>query len=182
MQNENVVTMAPGAVRRLLANVSYNLIAIECIALKGTYSNKIAIIILHMLDVDCGPLPVLENGEVHLSEARTSFGVVATYTCHDNYTLSGVQNRTCGLSGWLGKQPECLVDWCPDPPSISGGTVTVNERRAGSIAKYECEVGYVLLGEPVRLLHFYYSNHCSIHRLLQIFSYNLTDYYLRCGR
>lgn len=86
---------------------------------------------------------------MHLSEARTTFGVWAEYTCHDNYTLSGVKNRTCGLTGWTGKQPECLVDWCPDPPSISGGTVSVNERRAGSIAKYECEVGYVLIGEPV---------------------------------
>lgn len=101
------------------------------------------------VDVDCGPLPQLEHGSVHMSEQRTSYGVQATYSCHENYTLIGNENRTCELEGWSGKQPECLVDWCPEPPTIVGGTVKVNDRRAGSTAIYECEQGYVLVGEPV---------------------------------
>uniref|UniRef100_A0A1A9VUL7 Sushi, von Willebrand factor type A, EGF and pentraxin domain-containing protein 1 n=1 Tax=Glossina austeni TaxID=7395 RepID=A0A1A9VUL7_GLOAU len=99
--------------------------------------------------VDCGPLPQLEHGSVHMSEQRTSYGVQATYSCHENYTLIGNENRTCELDGWSGKQPECLVDWCPEPPTIVGGTVKVNDRRAGSTAIYECEQGYVLVGEPI---------------------------------
>ncbi|KAL9879295.1 CUB and Sushi multiple domains furrowed isoform 1-T5 [Glossina fuscipes fuscipes] len=99
--------------------------------------------------VDCGPLPQLEHGSVHMSEQRTSYGVQATYSCHENYTLIGNENRTCELEGWSGKQPECLVDWCPEPPTIVGGTVKVNDRRAGSTAIYECEQGYVLVGEPI---------------------------------
>lgn len=100
-------------------------------------------------DVDCGPLPELEHGSVMLSEQRSSYGVQATYSCHENYTLIGNENRTCELDGWTGKQPECLVDWCPEPPQIQGGTVRVSDRRAGSTATYECEAGYVLVGEPV---------------------------------
>lgn len=78
----------------------------------------------------------------------------ATYTCHENYTLIGNENRTCELSGWTGKQPECLVDWCPEPPRIAGGSVSVTNKRAGSTATYECEAGYVLVGEPVSQLLF----------------------------
>ncbi|KAM7347402.1 CUB and Sushi multiple domains furrowed [Cochliomyia hominivorax] len=99
--------------------------------------------------VDCGPLPELEHGSMFLSEQRTSYGVQATYSCHENYTLIGNENRTCELEGWTGKQPECLVDWCPEPPEIQGGTVKVTDKRAGSTATYECETGYVLVGEPV---------------------------------
>ncbi|XP_054729921.1 sushi, von Willebrand factor type A, EGF and pentraxin domain-containing protein 1 [Anastrepha obliqua] len=99
--------------------------------------------------VDCGALPELEHGAILLSEQRTSYGVQATYTCHENYTLIGNENRTCELTGWTGKQPECLVDWCPEPPRIAGGSVSVTDKRAGSTATYECEAGYVLVGEPI---------------------------------
>ncbi|XP_075158690.1 CUB and Sushi multiple domains furrowed [Haematobia irritans] len=99
--------------------------------------------------VDCGPLPELEHGSVLLSEQRTSYGVQATYSCHENYTLIGNENRTCELDGWTGKQPECLVDWCPEPPQIQGGTVRVSDKRAGTTATYECDTGYILVGEPI---------------------------------
>lgn len=99
--------------------------------------------------VDCGQLPPLEHGAVTLSEKRTTFSVQATYTCHENYTLIGNENRTCELDGWSGKTPQCLVDWCPEPPPISGGTVTLSGKRAGSTAAYKCDQGHVLIGEPI---------------------------------
>lgn len=101
------------------------------------------------LDVECGQLKPLQHGAIILSENRTTFGVQATYTCHENYTLIGHENRTCGLEGWTGEMPQCLVDWCPEPPSIVGGQIKVNGRRAGSTATYECALGYVLIGEDV---------------------------------
>lgn len=84
-----------------------------------------------------------------MSEDRTSFGVQASYTCHENYTLIGNENRTCGLTGWSGKHPQCLVDWCPEAPAITGGKIKISGRRAGSTATYSCDYGYVLLGEAV---------------------------------
>ncbi|XP_052871678.1 sushi, von Willebrand factor type A, EGF and pentraxin domain-containing protein 1 [Anopheles cruzii] len=99
--------------------------------------------------VDCGPLPALEHGSIILSEQRTSYGVVASYSCHENYTLIGNENRTCGSAGWSGQQPKCLVDWCPEPPTIPGGRMQVSGRRAGSTALYACDHGFVLLGEPI---------------------------------
>lgn len=103
----------------------------------------------HFIDIDCGELPDFEHGAIILSERRTSYGVQATYTCHENYTLIGNENRTCEMNGWSGKQPQCLVDWCPDPVPIAGGQVQLSGKRAGSTAVYECDPGYVLIGEPV---------------------------------
>uniref|UniRef100_A0A182FK45 Sushi, von Willebrand factor type A, EGF and pentraxin domain-containing protein 1 n=1 Tax=Anopheles albimanus TaxID=7167 RepID=A0A182FK45_ANOAL len=99
--------------------------------------------------VDCGALPAIEHGGIILSEQRTSYGVQALYTCHENYTLIGHENRTCEAGGWSGQQPKCLVDWCPEPPAIQGGQRQVSGRRAGSTALYTCDHGFVLLGEPV---------------------------------
>lgn len=127
------------------------------------------------IDIDCGPLPPLEHGSIILSESRNTYGVQATYSCHENYTLIGNENRTCETQGWTGKQPECLVDWCPEPPQISGGSVTVNDKRAGSTATYVCEPGYVLVGEPVSILLF---------RNIPVFKeiFKLVDYILWFGR
>lgn len=84
-----------------------------------------------------------------MAEHRTSFGALAQYTCHENYTLIGNENRTCSTTGWTGTQPQCLVDWCPDPVKIGGGNIHVNGRRAGATAVYKCDPGYVLIGDPV---------------------------------
>ncbi len=41
------------------------------------------------------------------------------------------------------------MDWCPDPPTITGGKVSVSGRRAGSTVTYECDYGYVLIGSNI---------------------------------
>lgn len=37
----------------------------------------------------------MEHGAIILPENRTTFNVQASYTCHENYTLIGNENRTC---------------------------------------------------------------------------------------
>lgn len=120
----------------------------------STSQNLILSFVKHS-DIDCNALPALEHGSILLSEKRTTFGVQATYTCHENYTLIGNENRTCQTDGWTGKQPQCLIDWCPDPPLVAGSTVQVNGKRAGSTAVYDCERGFVLSGEPVSVCHLF---------------------------
>lgn len=63
--------------------------------------------------------------------------------------MIGNENRTCTENGWSGKEAQCLVDWCPEPPGIAGGTVEVNGKRAGSRASYKCDIGHILIGDPV---------------------------------
>lgn len=100
--------------------------------------------------VDCGGLKGVEHGTVRLENDSTTFGALAVYKCHDNYTLMGEERRTCESNGkWSGQEPRCLFDWCPPPPEVQGGTVKVSGQKAGSIATYTCKSGYILLGEPV---------------------------------
>ncbi|XP_063235944.1 sushi, von Willebrand factor type A, EGF and pentraxin domain-containing protein 1 [Bacillus rossius redtenbacheri] len=100
--------------------------------------------------VDCGGVPSLEHGAVLLASNRTTHGASARYSCHENYTLIGKEERTCGDDGlWSGEAPQCLFDWCPEPPAVHGGTVETKGRRAGSTALYTCQSGFILFGQPV---------------------------------
>ncbi|GAB1862793.1 Sushi, von Willebrand factor type A, EGF and pentraxin domain-containing protein 1 [Camponotus japonicus] len=100
--------------------------------------------------VDCGVLPNLENGVVTLLEDRTTHGALADYKCKENYTLVGDTRRRCGDGGiWSGHQPQCLFDWCPEPPEVNGGIVTTTGRRVSSTATYSCQNGFILFGDNV---------------------------------
>ncbi|XP_057333972.1 sushi, von Willebrand factor type A, EGF and pentraxin domain-containing protein 1 isoform X2 [Microplitis mediator] len=100
--------------------------------------------------VDCGTLPELDNGQVKLVNKRTTYGAIADYVCKENYTLIGDTTRRCGDGGiWSGHQPQCLFDWCPEPPEINGGLVTKTGKRAGSTATYTCQNGFILFGDNV---------------------------------
>ena len=100
--------------------------------------------------VNCDTLPGLEHGTVTLKDKRTTYGAQAVYTCHENYTLIGHEVRTCGEnSTWTNSTPQCLFDWCPDPPSINGGIVKNSGHRAGDTAVYACQSGFILFGQGV---------------------------------
>ncbi|XP_022905364.1 P-selectin [Onthophagus taurus] len=100
--------------------------------------------------IDCGSLPLLEHGTVELKDKRTSHGAVAIYSCHENYTLFGKEERTCGDGGlWTESAAKCLFDWCPNPPSSQGGLVTTTGNRAGDTATYTCQPGYILFGQSI---------------------------------
>ncbi|XP_034232055.1 sushi, von Willebrand factor type A, EGF and pentraxin domain-containing protein 1 [Thrips palmi] len=100
--------------------------------------------------VDCGGVTAPENGAVNLLDGRTTHGAAARYSCNLNYTLIGQERRTCGDGGkWTGDQPKCLFDWCGEPPAVHGGFVETSGRRAGSIATYSCQPGFILFGTGV---------------------------------
>lgn len=50
---------------------------------------------------------------------------------------------------WSGEAPKCLFDWCPEPPPVTGAIVTVDGHKAGSLATYTCQNGFILFGPPV---------------------------------
>ncbi|KAK9882914.1 hypothetical protein WA026_023762 [Henosepilachna vigintioctopunctata] len=105
--------------------------------------------------VNCGSLPEIDNGFVTLKESRTTFGAQAIYTCKDNYTLVGNKMRECDENGvWSGKTPECLFTWCQDPPNIEGGVVKAIGKKAGDVAVYSCEAGFLLTGKPTLTCEF----------------------------
>lgn len=105
---------------------------------------------LFLTDVDCGGLTPIQDGDVNLVDVRTTHGARAVYKCKENYTLVGEEERFCGDEGiWDGEAPKCLFDWCPEPPPVSGATVTVTGHKAGSLATYTCQNGFILFGAAV---------------------------------
>lgn len=106
-------------------------------------------------DVNCGPLPQLDHGFINLKDNRTTHGANVFYTCHENYTLSGHEQRVCQDNGsWSGETPKCLFDWCPDPPPVIGGYYSTSGRRVGDRASYGCQPGYILFGQDVLSCEF----------------------------
>lgn len=102
------------------------------------------------VDIDCGSLPNLEHGTIEIQDKRTTHGARALYSCHENYTLIGHERRVCSDGGvWSETQPQCLFDWCPNPPEIHGGIVTTSGHRAGDTATYSCQAGFILFGSGV---------------------------------
>lgn len=105
---------------------------------------------VYYTDVNCGEIGTIQDGEVSLADSRSTHGAKAVYSCRENYTLVGEAERYCGDDGkWTGETPQCLFDWCPDPPPVAGATVEVSGRKAGSLATYTCTNGFILFGPPV---------------------------------
>lgn len=92
----------------------------------------------------------IQDGSVDLVDGHTTYGAKAIYSCKENYTLVGNAERMCKDQGiWDGEAPKCLFDWCPEPPPVSGATVTTSGHKAGSLATYTCQNGFILFGSPV---------------------------------
>lgn len=105
---------------------------------------------IFLSDVNCGGLTPIQDGDVTLVDDRTTHGAKAVYSCQENYTLVGDAERMCIDDGiWSGEAPKCLFDWCPEPPPVTGAVVTVDGHKAGSLATYSCQNGFILFGPPV---------------------------------
>lgn len=100
--------------------------------------------------MECGEPPAIADGELRLVDGRTTYGARVVYSCRDNYTLVGEATQECSDQvGWTGAPPKCLFDWCPDPPIVSGATVATSSHKAGAVATYTCQNGFILFGSPV---------------------------------
>lgn len=129
--------------------------------------------------MNCGDLTTIQDGEVKLVDDRTTHGARAVYSCRENYTLIGDPERVCGDVGvWDGEAPQCLFDWCPEPPTVTGATVTVDGHKAGSLATYTCQNGFILFGQLVCIYIYIYirvsfssSNKENFYRLKKIIGF-----------
>ena len=69
-----------------------------------------AAVIIILAQLECGPLPPLLNGQIHIENGK------ATYICDLGFTLIGKEFRICDLSNkWSGSQPFCegmAHDYC----------------------------------------------------------------------
>lgn len=104
--------------------------------------------------VNCGPLSsqTIENGRiVYLNQSQTTYGSQVKYVCYEDYVLVGNDLRQCQADGrWGGKQPYCAYKWCPALSQIPNGYLNVSSYSENSIASYQCNSGYKLIGNDTR--------------------------------
>lgn len=104
--------------------------------------------------VNCGPInsQSIENGRfVYLNQSQTTLGSQIKYVCYEDYVLVGTDLRQCGNDGkWTGKQPICAYKWCPMLQQIPNGFLNVSSYSENSIATYQCNSGYKLVGNDTR--------------------------------
>ena len=129
-----------------------------------------------LLDVDCGALPEIANGQIGYTNGTTHLDSVAVYNCAANYKLEGSSTaiRTCQSDGkWSGSaSPQCREIRCPLPERPDGVILSIsssdrlravsilrNTDRAGDTATsfrinsnviYKCERGFRLDGRNSR--------------------------------
>jgi len=106
--------------------------------------------------VECGKVPGLANGEIHVIDGRTNWGARVRYKCQENYSLmEGDAERICTEDGWSGKHPECVYTKCPEPEFVRNADVqyigdAASTNRLGSRLVYTCHTGYKASGSLSR--------------------------------
>jgi hypothetical protein len=104
--------------------------------------------------INCGPIgsQTIENGRiVYLNQSQTTYGSQVKYVCYEDYVLVGDDTRQCQSDGkWAGKQPYCAYKWCPVLQQISNGQLNVTSYSENSLATYQCNSGYKLIGNDTR--------------------------------
>lgn len=64
------------------------------------------VIPLFILEVDCGPVSGVANGEATMN--GSTIGGLAAYTCYEGFELIGDPTRICARPGsWTGVEPKC---------------------------------------------------------------------------
>jgi CUB/sushi domain-containing protein len=92
--------------------------------------------------VVCGEPSTISNGSASTPDGQ-EFGDVATYSCNEGYSLTGVPTRACQADGvWSGVAPQCTANDCGTPSTVSNTTINAPTTTTGSVATYTCQTGY----------------------------------------
>ncbi|KAK7501166.1 hypothetical protein BaRGS_00007651, partial [Batillaria attramentaria] len=99
----------------------------------------------------CEPPPPIDNGRYDFKDLKV--GSIVRYTCDPGHKLQGEEVRRCLSSLVLdGEEPQCIAVKCPAPEAPAYGDVTLSDVTliVGTVATYDCDLGYLLKGETER--------------------------------
>ena len=94
------------------------------------------------------PAPIINgrfeaDGYEFLSQVR--------YTCNKGYELTHTDVLECYETGeWSPSPPQCIAVRCGQPDYILNGSFQLDKDTYGGTAIYECDLGYIILGETDR--------------------------------
>ncbi|XP_052275320.1 sushi, von Willebrand factor type A, EGF and pentraxin domain-containing protein 1-like [Dreissena polymorpha] len=97
--------------------------------------------------IDCGPIPTLNHGTVHIE--NTTFESTAVFTCDKGFSLTGDVYSVCTGAGiWNSTHQTCNPIDCGPFPEIANGTISYsNNTTFGSVADVKCDEGFYLTGK-----------------------------------
>ncbi|TSN12231.1 Sushi, von Willebrand factor type A, EGF and pentraxin domain-containing protein 1 [Bagarius yarrelli] len=97
--------------------------------------------------VSCGR-PVVSS-DVLIKGNDYTFGKRLLFSCHSGFILHGTHTSVCLANGtWSENAPKCFPANCGRPPIIKNGRVIGTNYGYNGKVKYECNVGYILAGNP----------------------------------
>ncbi|KAL4230224.1 Sushi [Mactra antiquata] len=96
--------------------------------------------------VECEDYEDISSGRVLMSSNGTQS--ILLYTCDVGYTLYGTTYRSCLQNGtWDKIRPHCVQ--CSDLSQLENGMITMETNSTVSIARFECDENYQLIGTDV---------------------------------
>ncbi|XP_071491017.1 LOW QUALITY PROTEIN: sushi, von Willebrand factor type A, EGF and pentraxin domain-containing protein 1-like [Diadema antillarum] len=102
--------------------------------------------------VECSLPAVIPNGAATMNFTQPIFGTVTEYTCEYGYELRGQGIHRCQANGeWSDRAPQCEPVSCGKPPALLNGFHNFSTTTFGSRSTYSCYMGYVLVGNRVRV-------------------------------
>ncbi|XP_051576791.1 sushi, von Willebrand factor type A, EGF and pentraxin domain-containing protein 1 isoform X5 [Myxocyprinus asiaticus] len=97
--------------------------------------------------VSCGR-PVVSKDVLVRGDDYT-FGKRLLFSCNLGFVLQGAPTSVCLPNGsWSETAPKCLPANCGQPPVIENGRVTGKNYGYNGMVRYECDIGYILTGNP----------------------------------
>ncbi|XP_071202473.1 complement factor H-related protein 1-like isoform X2 [Salvelinus alpinus] len=97
--------------------------------------------------VQCDPPPKVENAIVEIPYQNTYIdGFEVNYECRKSFEIEGLKKLTCENGSWTTPPPTCKPS-CPDPPRITNGDFTMENRDVEDViteVSYQCSRQYTL--------------------------------------
>ncbi|NXS83901.1 C4BPA protein, partial [Erpornis zantholeuca] len=104
----------------------------------------------------CPPPPPVENGQLLSEDGEFTFGMAASYSCNEHFTLIGEATIFCtigrGSQGvWSSPAPECKKVKCENPQVKNGNKLSGfgPEYTYGDQVSFECNPGYTMKGSSI---------------------------------
>ncbi|NWU31286.1 C4BPA protein, partial [Dyaphorophyia castanea] len=104
----------------------------------------------------CPPPPAVENGQLLNGNEEFTFGMTASYSCNQGFSLIGEATLFCTIGRafqgvWSGAAPECKEIRCENPRVTNGRKLSGfgTEHTYGDTVSFECNPGYSMKGSSV---------------------------------
>ncbi|XP_032073325.1 complement factor H isoform X2 [Thamnophis elegans] len=142
---ENVAMFPPGEIVEYRCSLGFEISQLNTVKCENGKWSELPV----CREKSCGPAPGIPNASLQ-QENREEYdsGTIINYTCNPGFEAKESVKKTCRRGEWVGAFT-CKDIRCSSPPEIEHARI-MGVRKAkyltGDKMKYQCNPGYVLLG------------------------------------